>query len=121
MRELTWTVVGEEERASTAGPRLGVLSVPGAGDGREEPARIATPACLTYTRRGEPAHLTPDVLATLPPAARAFQVSLVRVSAYLFIFGSSLDDVKEALALNAAAVGKPVCAHVIFCGGTKQR
>ena len=83
MRELTWTVVGEEERASTAGPRLGVLSVPGAGDGREEPARIATPACLTYTRRGEPAHLTPDVLATLPPEARAFQVSLVHFMDHL--------------------------------------
>ena len=77
MRELTWTVVGDGDRASTAGPRLGVLSVPGAGDGRDEPVRIATPACLTYTRRGEPAHLTPDVLATLPPEARAFQVSVV--------------------------------------------
>ena len=83
MRELTWTVVGDGDRASTAGPRLGVLSVPGAGDGRDEPVRIATPACLTYTRRGEPAHLTPDVLATLPPEARAFQVSMVHFMDHL--------------------------------------
>lgn len=45
--------------------------------------RIATPACLTYTRRGEPAHLTPDVLATLPPEARAFQVSMVHFMDHL--------------------------------------
>ena len=83
MRELRWTVVGDGDRGSTAGPRLGVLSVPGAGDGRDEPVRIATPACLTYTRRGEPAHLTPDVLATLPPEARAFQVSMVHFMDHL--------------------------------------
>ena len=83
MRELTWTVVGDAPRASTAGPRLGVLSVPGGVDGRDEPVRIATPACLTYTRRGEPAHLTPDVLATLPPEARAFQVCLVHFMDHL--------------------------------------
>ena len=83
MRELRWTVVGDGDRGSTAGPRLGVLSVPGAGDGRDEPVRIATPACLTYTRRGEPAHLTPDVLATLPPEARAFQVSLAHFMDHL--------------------------------------
>ena len=83
MRELTWTVVGDAPRASTGGPRLGVLSVPGGVDGRDEPVRIATPACLTYTRRGEPAHLTPDVLATLPPEARAFQVCLVHFMDHL--------------------------------------
>ena len=83
MRELTWTVVGEGDHTSTSGPRLGVLSVPGARDGRDEPVRIATPACLTYTRRGEPAHLTPDVLATLPPEARAFQVSLAHFMDHL--------------------------------------
>ena len=59
-----------------------MLTVPSAEDGAD-PVRIATPACLTYTRRGEPAHLTPDVLATLPAEARAFQVSLVHFMDHL--------------------------------------
>ena len=44
-----------------------MLSVPGAGDGRDEPVR-SHPACPTYTRRGEPAHLTPDVPRRSPEA-----------------------------------------------------
>ena len=33
--------------------------------------QIATPACLLYTRNGVVPHLTPDMVATLPPQAAA--------------------------------------------------
>ena len=75
MRELSWTL--ESTSSTRTGPRLGVLSIPSSADGEgTDQVTISTPACLTYTRRGEPAFLTPDVLNTLPPSAKAFQVSL---------------------------------------------
>lgn len=81
MRELSWQLDGDTN-VSGPGPRLGVLSIPSAEPG-QEPHTLATPACLTYTRRGEPAHLTPDVLRTLPAEARAFQVCLTHFMDHL--------------------------------------
>ena len=79
---LTWTLDARTASADGRGPRLGTLVSPGA-PGEDVPVSIPTPALLTYTRRGEPAHLIPDVLDTLPPEARAFQTSLVHFMDHL--------------------------------------
>ena len=50
--------------AESGGARCGVLRVAGG-------ASLHTPALLVYTRGGAPVHLTHDMLATLPPEARA--------------------------------------------------
>ena len=79
---LTWTLDARTASADGRGPRIGTLVSPGA-PGEDVPVSIPTPALLTYTRRGEPAHLIPDVLDTLPPEARAFQTSLVHFMDHL--------------------------------------
>jgi len=66
---------GPAARAPPLGPRLGTLRTPRGS--------FPTPALLTYTRRGEPAFLTPDVLALLPATALAFQTSLVHFMDHL--------------------------------------
>ena len=50
--------------AESGGARCGELRVAGG-------APLSTPALLVYTRGGAPVHLTHDMLATLPPEARA--------------------------------------------------
>ena len=56
---------------------------PSPGTLRTPRGSFPTPALLTYTRRGEPAFLTPDVLALLPATALAFQTSLVHFMDHL--------------------------------------
>lgn len=82
MGGLTWALDASFTEGGGGGPRLGVLTTPGA-PGATAPTHLPTPALLTYTRRGEPAHLTPDVVDLLPPEARAFQVSLVHFMDHL--------------------------------------
>ena len=71
----------EGESTVRPGPRLGTLTTtpwdhPG-------PVGVPTPMALTYTRRGEPAHLTPDNVDLLPPEARTFHVSLAHFMDHL--------------------------------------
>ena len=62
------------ESKSAPGPRLGTLTT--TPWDHPAPCSVPTPIALTYTRRGEPAHLTPDNVDELPPEARSFHVSL---------------------------------------------
>eukprot|EP00897_Mesotaenium_endlicherianum_P001342 jgi/Mesen1/1235/ME000129S00329 len=55
-------------RASAGAARTGIISLPGRG------IELQTPALLINTRRGQPIHLTPDVLETLKPEAAALQI-----------------------------------------------
>ena len=69
------------ESTARPGPRLGTLTTtpwdhPG-------PVGVPTPMALTYTRRGEPAHLTPDNVDLLPREARTFHVSLAHFMDHL--------------------------------------
>ena len=85
MAKMTWTLDASFEDAAADGPRLGVLTSPGAPqpDGSMQKKVFPTPAVLTYTRRGEPAHLTPDCVDLLPAEARAFQVSVTHFMDHL--------------------------------------
>ena len=62
------------ESKSAPGPRLGTLTT--TPWDHPAPCSVPTPIALTYTRRGEPAHLTPDNVDELPREARSFHVSL---------------------------------------------
>ena len=69
------------ESTARTGPRLGTLTT--APWDHPNPVGVPTPMALTYTRRGEPAHLTPDNVDLLPREARTFHVSLAHFMDHL--------------------------------------